>query len=191
MDTSAIRIRRAERAAAIAVVAVAFWLPSPAQAEPSQVYVFAGSDLAIGPDSFGDQQNHNIRVALVAGAYRATDTAGVIAGAGCSQIDGNTASCPDNGIDAVIPNGAAGDDTIEVESLGPGDETGVHGFRGNDRLIGSPGKDWLVGYAGNDTIFGNGGPDRILGGPSQVAPDDDWIDGGPGPDYISGDSSSM
>ena len=160
-----------------------------AQGAPSQAYVFDGDSLGVGPDNFGDPQAHEIKVTYVAGDYRATDTAGVVAGLGCNQVNTTTVSCPDT-IAGVVPNGGGGNDTLEVESLGPGDETGVHGFRGNDRLIGSPGVDWLVGYAGNDILFGNGGEDRILGGPSQVTPDDDWIDGGPGPDYISGDSST-
>jgi Ca2+-binding RTX toxin-like protein len=184
---SAIRIRLL--AALAAAAAIALWMPAPAQGAPSQAYVFDGDSLGVGPDNFGDQQAHNIKVTYFAGDYRATDTAGVVAGFGCNQVNPTTVSCPDV-IAGVVPNGGAGDDTLEVESLGPGDESGIHGFRGNDRLIGSPGEDWVVGYAGNDILFGNGGPDRILGGPSQVTPDDDWIDGGPGPDYISGDSST-
>ena len=183
---------RIGRAAAIglACAATALLLPAVAQAQPSDVYGYGADELQIGPPSFGDQQNHDVKVVHASGAYRVTDSAGVVAGGGCTQIDADTASCADSGISVVVVSGAAGNDTIELVSLGPGDESGVHGFRGNDRLIGSAEEDWLVGYAGNDVLFGNGGADRILGGPSQVTPDDDWIDGGPGPDYISGDSSS-
>jgi Ca2+-binding RTX toxin-like protein len=164
-------------------------LPALAQAAPSQASV-AGSNLDVGPESFGDSQTHEITISYEAGSYRATDTAGVVAGEGCSQVNPTTVTCPDADLSAIVPFGAAGNDTITVESIGPGDSTGIHGFRGNDRLTGSSSEDFVVGYQGNDVLFGNGGADRMLGGPSQDRPDDDTLDGGPGPDYISGDSST-
>jgi Ca2+-binding RTX toxin-like protein len=165
-------------------------LPALAQAAPSHAAVVGGPNLDVGPESFGDQENHQITISYEGGAYRATDTAGVVAESGCSQVNPTTVSCPDDGIVAVVPFGAAGNDTITVESIGPGDETGIHGFAGNDRLTGASSEDFVVGYRGNDVLFGNGGADRMLGGPSPDTPDDDTLDGGPGPDSISGDSSS-
>jgi Ca2+-binding RTX toxin-like protein len=167
--------------------------PAQADAERSQAYVAfvpgSGAQLDFGPSNFGDTESHDMEVRYVSGEYRLTDSAGVEAGADCVSVNPTTATCGDS-VSGVAVNGGGNDDTIVVDSMGPGDESGVHGFRGNDRLVGFSGVDWLVGYAGNDSLDARGGPDRLLGGPSQEKPDDDVLDGGPGPDYISGDSSS-
>jgi Ca2+-binding RTX toxin-like protein len=168
--------------------AVAFLLiPATAGAAPSIAEVTGNLD--VGPASFGDKVKHEITVRYDAGTYRVADTAGVTAGNGCVSVDATHADCSDV-VPGVVPFGGAGNDVLVVESLGPGDETGMHGFQGNDRIVGSPGVDWLVGYRGNDTLLGGGGADELLGGPADELPDEDTLDGGPGPDYISGDSSS-
>jgi Ca2+-binding RTX toxin-like protein len=180
--------RRVVSSLVLAACAAGALLPAAASAAPSEAF-YAGGDLNVGPASFGDAQRHEITVRYDAGTYRVSDTAGVVVGFGCVQVDATHADCSDAG-DGVVPFGAAGNDDLSVASVGPGDSTGIHGFGGDDRITGSPGVDFLVGYRGNDTILGGAGGDRLLGGPSQEHPDDDTLDGGTGPDYISGDSST-
>ena len=172
-----------------ACVAAAAWFLIPAAATAAPSIAEVSENLDVGPASFGDKVKHEITVAYDAGVYHVADTAGVTASNGCVTVDSTHADCNDV-VSGVVPFGGAGNDVLVVQSLGPGDESGVHGFQGNDRLVGSPGVDWLVGYRGNDTVLGGAGADELLGGPADVLPDEDTLDGGPGPDYISGDSSS-
>ena len=181
-------IRRAISLSACLAATALLGLPGAAGAAPSEVGVF-GDQIDVSPPGFVDPTDHDVVVRYVGGEYRVTDQVGVSAQSPCSQVDAKTATCPDT-VDGVAVSGGAGDDSLVIDSMGPGDSSGVHGFRGNDHLVGWSGVDWLVGYAGNDTLNARGGADELLGGPSQVTPDDDVLDGGPGPDYISGDSST-
>jgi len=68
---------------------------------------------------------------------------------------------------------------------GAGDEGGVYGGDGNDRLIGGQNADWLSGDGGADTLTGGGGDDILLGGNAA-----DILYGGAGDDALYGGTGS-
>ena len=86
-------------------------------------------------------------------------------------------------IDAVVINGGAGDDTINIASancLGNATRT-INGGGGNDTIVGSNKNDVVDGGEGNDTISGKNGKDLLNGSAG-----DDNISGGNGKDTING-----
>jgi Ca2+-binding RTX toxin-like protein len=70
----------------------------------------------------------------------------------------------------------------------------IHGYAGDDELIGSAGRDYVWGGAGDDRVTGNGGRDRAWGGPvndTVLGGDgaDVWVAGGSGDDTVTGGTS--
>lgn len=96
------------------------------------------------------------------------------------------------GIDAVLIDGGAGPDTINV---GPGiGRVTVYGSAGSDTITGGSladliyggdNEDIVDGGGGADTIYGNSGNDRVSGGIGR-----DSMMAGLGDDTVSGDSGS-
>lgn len=84
---------------------------------------------------------------------------------------------------AVVVNGNAGDDSIDVSAIGL--STSLGGGLGDDLLIGGAAADFLNGGAGDDTAAGNEGNDTLNGGSGR-----DVLDGGSGDDTVSGQGGS-
>lgn len=61
----------------------------------------------------------------------------------------------------------------------------LHGWGGNDTLLGGASRDRLYGSSGDDRLSGNGGNDRLYGGTGK-----DRLEGGTGRDYLAGDSGN-
>lgn len=145
------------------LVAIALLLPasavaSTASSDGSTVTIVGGpesSDIVIGTGLF----MNGIR-----------DSAGITAGAGCSQSDPVTVACPNLG-------------NLRIDAdLGPGNDKigALIGSLGTVR--GGPGDDEINGDGGDNTIFGDEGRDILFGSNGN-----DMIDGGPGNDQIYGD----
>jgi Ca2+-binding RTX toxin-like protein len=64
---------------------------------------------------------------------------------------------------AIVAHGAAGNDTIRIDS-GLLTQAYIFGGLGNDTLTGGDANDVLVGGSGNDTLAGGEGRDLLLGG---------------------------
>ena len=90
--------------------------------------------------------------------------AGVVAGAGCVQIDPSLVSCANSSLAARPLVILAGDRDDNVSVAGAPNSS-IYGGAGNDTLRGSAGNDELLGGPGNDLLVGGGGPDRLSGGP--------------------------
>jgi len=86
--------------------------------------------------------------------------------------------------DALVVNGAGGNDSIAADSLAAGAITPtLDGGAGDDRIAGSEGAELAIGGDGNDTIDGNRGNDTALMG----AGDDTFVwDPGDGSDVVEG-----
>src|SRR4051812_44979985 len=88
----------------------------------------------------------------------------VTAGTGCTQVDGQTASCPAAALTLALGDG---DDVADIDCL---EEHGLCGGAtllggaGNDSLRGSDRADVIAGGPGADRIDGNGGLDVLRGG---------------------------
>jgi Ca2+-binding RTX toxin-like protein len=94
----------------------------------------------------GDAADNEITVTLSGGTYTVSDTTGVTAGPGCTQV-GLDASCPAAGITWTVINGGGGGDTL-------------NGSDGSDRINGGPGPDDINGNRGDDVFnSGRGGID--------------------------------
>jgi len=121
-------------------------------------------------------------------------SAPVTAGAGCTQTDEHTASCPPAALTIRLGDG---DDIAEVECLeprglcggatllgGPGDDT----LRGTDRvdvLEGGPGDDSIDGHGGPDLMRGGAGDDSLVASPNVYGGDNlPRVFCGPGTDYV-------
>lgn len=145
--------------------------PSGASANPGNASVNGGTTLELSA-GFGDTVAHTSSVSYSGGAYLLTDTAGLVAGAGCVQGSATTATCADPGLSFVLLYGSAAGDSLTVNSVGPAvTSVEVLGARGDDTIvaredsIANPGgSDLLKGDDGNDTIDGGYGPDTIFGG---------------------------
>jgi Ca2+-binding RTX toxin-like protein len=134
--------------------------------------------------------------------YYVEDSAGVTAGAGCTQQSSTVAICGRGGIPAkVIADLKGGNDIFTPESFGrfsglifapdpvtivnggAGDDT-INGNQNNDILSGGPGNDTINGQIGDDTIFGGSGNDTINGNSGK-----DTINGQGGNDQINGNEN--
>ncbi len=183
----------------IAVVLVMAAVAPAASAEPSELTLPADTYFELSADSI-DRAPHKITVAYDRAAQRftLTDTAGIEfkfdpAGTACARVDANTATCAGqpatSGIsDAIVVEGGAGPDRIDVTSAGPASQFSIiDGDRGNDTLF-APGAGDVRGGDGDDRLFGSpkedrlhaeGGDDLIVGGKGA-----DKMNGGPGIDLI-------
>ncbi len=136
-----------------------------------------------------------------------SDTAGVTAGGGCTQIDATHANCGslnagpltanlgdqndsltygETGISFTITaNGGTGNDTISTNGIGmfgpAGRSATLNGEDGDDTLTGGSNNDTIDGGAGADTLSGAGNNDTVNGGF-----DGDIVNGGDGNDTLNG-----
>ena len=129
--------------------------------------------------------------------------ASIVAGAGCSSLGPNQATCTVTGVSRIeidlgdrddagmlitavdaelrgrdgndLVVGGSGHDTVIG---GDGDDT-LSGADGNDVLRGKDGNDVLYGAGGNDSLFGGDGPDTLYGGDG-----DDRLHGGDDTDAL-------
>lgn len=89
---------------------------------------------------------------------------------------------------ATNVHGTAGNDLIDMSKIAF--DQAIHGFAGNDEIIGGFGEDYIVGGLGNDTMTGNEGFDTIVGGDGDDflggGADDDELHAGDGFDYVTG-----
>ena len=119
----------------------------------------------------GGPEINEITVSKAGGTFTISDTAGVSAGTGCTQV-GLDVTCP------AVSSGAA------INGYGGGDT--LRGSSGNDRINGGPGPDDMFGEFGNDTMnSGSGGidPDLCLDTPPFRC--FETMDAGPGFDTVT------
>lgn len=149
-------------------------------------------------------QTNLLTVSQTATAIVFVDTgAPVTAGAGCTALAANAASCAippslnlvvatlnDLNDSATLDNSVVGPSDSGFQLLGgPGNDTltggenideALSGEDGNDTLNGRAGDDFLLGGPGNDTATGGAGDDRFAADPG-----DDVVDGGAGRDTLT------
>lgn len=149
----------------------------------------ASASLAsIGPRNSGTQvqvsghpgESNDIEVTLVGTTFMITDTAGIIAGPGCSG-GGTVVSCPDpmGTVVRVLVAPADGPDRVVLDVATPGL---LIGGPGPDRLFGGPGPDRIIGKGDADRLFGEAGDDRLVGDAHG-----DMLNGGGGQDRLRGE----
>jgi Ca2+-binding RTX toxin-like protein len=92
----------------------------------------------------------------------------VTAGAGCSQVDAHTASCPDTSFTNIFLDDKADHATIIGRLRGVIVEAGD----GADTITGGASGDELFGDGGSDTIHGGAGGDLLSGGTASEFPGD-------------------
>jgi Ca2+-binding RTX toxin-like protein len=133
-------------------------------------------------------------------------------GAGCTQDNADTVTCPN--VTAIVINlgdmddllASSGNVTIsETVDAGDGNDCslgslGIHGGLGNDVIHGGPGDDCVYGDpagttvtgGGNDQVFGDAGDDFVAGGRGNDLTSGgdgaDFVTGGPGTDTVNGDA---
>jgi hypothetical protein len=120
-------------------------------------------------------ETNNVTIAESGGTYTVNDTAGVTAGAGCTQASATQVTCPAAGVRWVTAEARDLNDVVTV-SAAPSLGAVLHGGPGNDRLTGGPGP---------DRFHGGDGADRLMGGDG-----DDLLDGGLGNDILDGQRGS-
>jgi len=143
---------------------------------------------SIGPRDSGSQvqvnghpgEANDIEVTLVGTTYMITDTAGIIAGPGCSG-GGTVVSCPDpmGTVVRVLVAPADGPDRVVLDVATPGL---LIGGPGPDRLVGGSGRDRIIGKGDADRLFGRDGDDRLIGDAGG-----DVLNGGAGEDHLRGE----
>jgi Ca2+-binding RTX toxin-like protein len=188
---------RSRMLASVAPVVVLFVLTGPintASAEPAPpgtvqidgdrlTYVAAAgmlNDVRVtgGPSVVGDPVD-----------FVVTDTAGLLAGAGCTQVRRIEVTCNASGVTSILLDGGDRPDELRSSSYVA---TTIYGGTGNDE-IGSDGSttyadgglgDDFIGVGGrrSNTLLGSEGNDSLNGGGLST----DLIFGGPGADDISG-----
>jgi Ca2+-binding RTX toxin-like protein len=117
----------------------------------------------------------------------------VTAGAGCAQVDEQTASCPAAALRIALGDG---DDRVFVECAlraglcgsatligGPGDDS-LNGTVRPDILLGGPGNDKLSGGGSGDLLRGGSGDDFLVSGEVDAEETSTRIFCGPGHDTI-------
>jgi hemolysin type calcium-binding protein len=161
-------LRRRGRWLCLAAGLLAGFLGVSAQSSGATTYPL-GLALVDEPDStktlsYGASpgQANKVTVTLAADTYTVTDSAGLPAGAGCTQLDANTASCPATSVATVRVDVGDLDDTVSV--LAP-TRALLYGTEGADNLTGGSGPDVLDGGLGDDTINArDGGNDSVICG---------------------------
>ncbi|MGH2964620.1 MAG: beta-propeller fold lactonase family protein [Solirubrobacterales bacterium] len=83
----------------------------------------------------------------------------VMAGAGCTQVDGQTAKCNVNGVNLIRVS--AGNEADKVTNS-TGIKSSLFGEKGADTLIGGKSADTLTGGSDADTLIGKNGNDQLL-----------------------------
>jgi Ca2+-binding RTX toxin-like protein len=123
---------------------------------------------------------NDIEVTLVGSTYMITDTAGIIAGPGCSG-GGTVVTCPDpmGTVLRVVVAPADGADVAVLDATIP---SLMSGGPGPDRLVGGPLRDRMLGRGDADRLSGRGGDDRLTGNARG-----DVLNGGAGEDRLQGD----
>ena len=123
--------------------------------------------------------------------FTVTDSAGLIAGTGCSQVDATTGTCP-GPVSAILVKTGDLADTVNVSyQVAP---STIFAGAGNDTVFVEGGYNVISGQGGNDVLSGgsSGGHDVLLGGPGNDqlygGPGGDRLDGGPGADVMDGGS---
>ena len=81
--------RRTAIPASLAVLAALLLMPAAASAAPSSVELSTFLDVVAGE---GDSTPHLIDVSFTGGVYVVTDSAGAVAGAGCTQVSSTSVS---------------------------------------------------------------------------------------------------
>ena len=150
-------------AAMAATTAVGIW---PAVAMGATVT----SDFGAPVFDAANGETNDLTVSSSAGMIEFKDVnAAVTAGAGCTQVDPHTASCPTTTSEIRINLGDKPDRATIVGDLGT---VTVSGADGADTLVGGAGHDRLFGENGSDTIQGGAGNDRLTGGSGDIFPVD-------------------
>ena len=147
---------------------------APALAASAPTMVSVRGDLMTATAARGVVNDVSVQLGSAFGTFDVSDTAGVVAGAGCVSTSGDSAEC----------SGDPGFIQVHTRDLGDRIVLGDHGSAyvtvdagaGNDTLTGSQSRDALDGGGGDDVIDGRAGTDYLDGGPGA-----DVLDGGNGP----------
>ena len=95
----------------------------------------------------------------------------------------------DAGLDALVINGLAGNDTIDASRLNAGQvNLTLNGGDGNDRLIGSAGSDVVIGGRGSDLALLGAGDDTFVWNPGDGS---DVVEGQAGTDTLQFNGSNV
>jgi len=132
----------------------------------------------------------NQAVISLSGATYTLDDPGatVTAGAGCTRVDANTATCPSSGVTAISADVGNLNDVLWVTAATASTLTGGDG---NDTVIGNNAADVLIGCVGNDSLIGGGGADQLFDGFFNCSGGgNDSLDGGAGADGMFGGSGT-
>ena len=124
-------------------------------------------------------ETNSVTISESGGTYTVNDSAGVTAGAGCTQVSATQVTCPAAGVLRVTAEGRDLNDIITV-SAAPRLGAVLHGGSGNDRLTGGPGPTAFTAAEGADRLMGGDGDDLLDGGL-----DNDILDGQRGSDTVS------
>jgi Ca2+-binding RTX toxin-like protein len=130
-------------------------------------------------------ETNNVTIDLAGGTYTITDTgAPLIAGAGCTQVNTSTATCPAASANRVTVNAGDMSDTILMNAKPPLGTTLIGG-EGNDTINGGPGTDHIFGGNGGDAIDARLGNDTVdTGGGDPAFEAFDIVNGGGGFDTL-------
>jgi Ca2+-binding RTX toxin-like protein len=140
-------------------------------------------DLSATPGSGqGDGQPDTVNVNGTAG----DDRISVVSSGSSVVVNGLAAQVTINGIDAgvdsLVINGGAGNDTIDASRLRAGQvNLTLNGGDGNDTIIGSAGNDTIIGGRGNDVTNMGAGDDTFVWNPGDGS---DTVNGGAGTDTL-------
>jgi Ca2+-binding RTX toxin-like protein len=157
-------------------------------------------------------QANNVSISLSGSTYTLSDPgANVAAGAGCTQVNANQATCPSTGVQKIHVRAGDGNDTVVLASSVTADSQ-LYGEAGNDSLTGGSGNDSIAGGAGTDNIDGAGGAadaadysesttpltlsldgvanDGAVGEGDNVSVNTENVDGGSAADTITGSSAA-
>jgi hypothetical protein len=180
---------------AAATFAVGLVSPMPAMAAPytagsAEVVSDGGADPTLSFQARPNEQNQ-IAVTLAGGNYEVTDTNGVTAGAGCTQVDTTKVSCPVGAIQDIRVNVGQLDDSVSVNA--PITAT-VYGGGGNDSINTRDGTADTVSCAGgsSDSVIADA-VDFVFSDCETVddgAMPETAIDPGSGPPPVTSDTSA-
>jgi Ca2+-binding RTX toxin-like protein len=149
----------------------------PASASSAAV---VAQELLISADP--GEANH-ITVELLGNEFIVSDTAGIDAGAGCTQEDPNRITCKRKGVVLVVIDAEDGNDVVRVGGVSAfiqtrgGNDRVVTGS-GDDKVRGGGGADRLKTGDGEDTLRGGGGDDILRARDGEA----DRVSGGGGTD---------
>ena len=120
------------------------------------VSVDAGAVLRYDPPA---SEDNNLTITQgAANDFTVSDSAPLTAGAGCTPVDANSATC--TGATTIRVNVSFGNDTVLINASAP---STIFGRDGNDNLTGGGGPDRVEGFTGHDTInVRDGGADRVV-----------------------------